>query len=357
MRTAGLVETDARRMRAACLVGPGRIRVVSLPVPRPGRGEALVRVEAVGICRSDVHYYLFGRIGSQVVRRYPQMLGHEPAGAVAALGSGVRGLEVGDRVAVEPAAPCGKCAECRRGRGNICARVKFLGMPGLAGAFAEYLAMPVRNLFRIPPAVSYEEAAALEPFAIGLHAVGLLGARRIEHALVAGAGPVGLSVLAALKLGKRRVTVCDYLPARLRVAARMGADRTVRVLRSRGGGAGARRLERIHDAVFEAGGTVESVDLSLRAAAPGGVVALIGILEGDTVPVDMHVPRRKELTIVNVRRSNGELAAGIRYVAAGRADLRPMITHRGGLEETARLFKMTAGYRNGVVKAMVMPWA
>jgi len=341
-------------MKAALLVGPRRIAVREVPSPRPGRGEALVRVRAVGICRSDLHYYLHGRIGSQVVRSYPQELGHEPAGEVAALGPGARGVRVGDRVAVEPAVPCGKCELCRRGRGNICAKVRFLGMPGLRGAFCEYLAWPAENLARIPASVSFDEAAALEPFAIGVHAVSLLGSRWYRTAAVVGCGPVGLSVLAALRLKGAAVTACDYFPARVRVARRMRAARVVRINRRISMAAQAARVG-APEVVFEAGGTTESLDLALRAVRPGGVVGVIGIMEEDLTPVNLHAARRKELVILNVRRSNGELHECIRLVASRRVDLKAMVTHRGGLGEAARLFRLAAGRSGGVVKALILP--
>jgi L-iditol 2-dehydrogenase len=355
VRTKIKVTVVTKTMQAARLTAPRRIRVLALPVPRPGSGEALVRIRAVGVCRSDLHYYLYGRIGDQVIRHWPQTLGHEPAGDVAAVGAGVRNVKTGDRVAVEPATPCGRCPDCRRGAGNVCKKIGFLGMPGQRGAFAEYLVHPARFLEKLPRSVSYDLGAALEPFAIGLHAVSLLGRLPARRALVVGAGPVGLSVLAALKLGRRQVTVCDYIPARLKVARRMGADRTVRVKPGISMAKVAETFKHGYDAVFEAGGTAEAVDLSLRAAGPGGFVALIGIPDGDTIPVNLHVARRKELTIRNVRRSNGELALGIRLVAGGKVDLGPMITHRGGLADAGKLLALVARRGDGVVKAVIRP--
>jgi L-iditol 2-dehydrogenase len=342
-------------MRAAVLAAPRRIVVREVPAPRaPRRGEALVRVTACGICRSDLHYYLHGRIGSQVIRIWPQTLGHEPAGDVVAVGPGVRGIRPGNRVAIEPAIPCGRCRECRAGRPNICTRHRFLGLPGMPGALAESLVMPVANLVRVPRSVSAAEAAALEPLAIGLHAVRLLGRRALRAAAVVGAGPVGLCVLAALRAAGARVTICDYVPARLRVARRMGAARAVlirprRPMRDQAAALGDLAV------VFEAGGTPEAVDLALRAVWPGGTVALIGIMDGDRTPVNLHVARRKELTILNVRRSNGELAAAARMVASGKINLRPMLTHRGGLPDAASFFALVNRRASGVVKAVIEP--
>ncbi len=344
------------KMRAAVLISPRRIAVRSVPHPgRPGRGEALVRVTACGICRSDLHYWESGRIGNQVIRRWPQRLGHEPAGRVVAVGAGVRGFRAGDRVAIEPAIPCGRCAQCRAGRGNLCGRVDFLGMPGRAGAFAEFLRRPVSSLVKVPASVSDAEAAALEPLTIGVHAVALLGRGPVPAAAVIGAGPVGLCVIAALRALKRtRIVAGDLVAARLRAARRMGAARVVRVsatrsMRDQAAPFGAPAV------VIEAGGTPSALDLALHAVAPGGTVLVIGIMDGVTVPVNLHAARRKELTLVNVRRSNGELPEALRLVASGRVDLRPMLTHTGGLADAGRLFRKVHRRADGAIKAVIVP--
>jgi L-iditol 2-dehydrogenase len=339
-----------RMMWAALLAGPRKIIARKIPVPVPRAGEALVRVRAVGICRSDIHYYRDGRIGDQVIRKWPQLLGHEAAGEAWTVPAGERRVRVGERVAIEPATPCGRCIYCRQGRGNTCPSVGFLGMPGNPGAFAEFITMRTENLVKLPARATFEEGVALEPMAIGLHAVRLFPGR-IREAAVVGVGPVGLAVLAALRMEhKARVTVFDRLPGRLRVAKVMGAVAGVRV------GRGPAVLPgRKWDFVFEAGGTEGSVELSLALAAPGGGVALIGILDGARSPVNLHLARRKELVLRNVRRSNDELGECVRMVASGRLDLSPMISHRGGLEDTAKFFRLAEEYRDGVVKAVINP--
>lgn len=314
-----------------------------------------MRVTACGICRSDLHYWAAGRIGNQVIRRWPQLLGHEPAGRIEALGAGTKGFRVGDRVAIEPAIPCGRCARCRAGRGNICSRVDFLGMPGQPGAFAESLRRPVASLFRVPASVSDAEAAGLEPLTIGVHAVRLLGARRVPAAAVIGAGPIGLCVLAALRALKRaRVTIGDFEPARLRAARRMGAARVVRVSPSRPMRDQAASFGG-PDVVVEAGGTATALDLAIHAVAPGGLLLVIGIMDGATVPVNLHAARRKELTIINVRRSNGEIRQAVALLVSRRVNLKPMLTHTGGLADAARLFRQVHLRKRGAIKAVIVP--
>jgi threonine dehydrogenase-like Zn-dependent dehydrogenase len=161
-------------------------------------------------------------------------------------------------------------------------------------------------------------------------------------------------VVAALKLRHAAVTACDYVPARLAVARRMRADRTVRIDPRR---AMARQAAALGspEVVVEAGGTTASLDLAIRAARAGGTIAVIGIMDEDLTPVNLHVARRKELVILNVRRSNGELHACIRLLASRRVDLRPMVTHQGGLGDAERLFRLAAGRSGGVVKALILP--
>ena len=350
----GMERGTPEKMRGAVLTGPRRIRVVSMPVPVPRRGEVLVRVRAVGICRSDIHYYLDGRIGNQVIRKWPQALGHEASGEAWKIGPGVRGFRVGDRVAIEPASPCGHCRHCREGRGNICPRTGFLGMPGQAGALAEFLAVRSGGLVKLPRGISFEEGVALEPMAIGMHAVALTRAG-IREAAVVGAGPIGLSVLAALGSRRARTTAFDYLPCRLRVARRIGADSVVRVPRGVKMGHVAGRAGRKWDFVFEAGGTEEAIDLALELASPGGTVALIGINRGLQTGINLHTARRKELVLLNVRRSNDELGECVRLLGRGKLRLKETISHIGRLKDADRFFRLVSGYRDGVVKAVITP--
>jgi L-idonate 5-dehydrogenase len=228
-------------------------------------------------------------------------------------------------------------------------------MPGQPGAFAEFLRRPVESLVRIPPSVSDAEAAALEPLAIGVHAVRLLGRSPVRRAAVIGCGPVGLCALAALRALKgSRIVAGDVEPARLRAACRMGAVGTVRVSRARPMRDQAARFG-APPVVVEAGGTAASLDLAIHAAAPGGTVLVIGIMDGFAVPVDLHAARRKELTLINVRRSNGELPLALRLVASGRVDLRPMLTHQGGFADAQRLFRLVDRRGDGAIKAVLVP--
>jgi len=177
-----------------------KLDVAEAPRPKLQRpGDVLVHIERVGVCGSDVHYYLHGRIGDQLVQ-YPATVGHECAGTVVELGPAVRGLRVGDRVAVEPAFVCGECDQCRAGRENTCRKLKFMGCPNEeAGAVAEYRLLPAQNCVPVPAALDLDLAALVEPLAVGLHAVRLAALRPGAKLAILGAGPIGLSVLLCAK--------------------------------------------------------------------------------------------------------------------------------------------------------------
>lgn len=342
-------------MKAAVLVAPRTLEIQERPMPLPKPGEVRIRVAAVGVCGSDVHYFEHGRIGTQVVQ-YPTLLGHEPAGIVDAVGGGV-GLAVGTRVAVEPAVPCGHCPRCLEGRGNICPHVRFLGTPPIDGIFAEYHCMPAHACIPIPDSMSLVEAALLEPFGVGAHAVALAGLRVGDTAAIFGAGPIGLmTLLAARAAGARGVYMTDLVPERLAVASRLGAEAVflagegdpVAWLHEETGGCGV-------DVAFEAAGVPETVRQACCGARIGGQALLIGIPQEGDCAIPMHECRRRELCIRHVRRSNRESDRCLSMVADGRIPLAPLATHTFALDEVHAAFDLVQGYADGVIRAMILP--
>lgn len=342
-------------MKTAVLVAPRTLEIQERPMPVPAPGEVRIQVAAVGVCGSDVHYYEHGRIGSQVVQ-YPTLLGHEPAGIIDAVGDGVK-LPVGMRVAVEPAVPCGTCPPCQEGRGNICPQVRFLGTPPIEGIFAEYHCMPAHACLPIPDSMSLIEAALLEPFGVGLHAVALAGMQVGDTVAIFGAGPIGLvTLLAARAAGAGAVYMTDLVPERLQMAMHLGADGVfpardgdpVAWVRERTAGMGA-------DITFEAAGVQETVRQACLAARVGGQAVLIGIPQEDELAIPMHECRRRELCIRHVRRSNREADRCLDMVAAGRIPLRPLATHTFPLTDVEAAFDLVQGYGEGVIRAMILP--
>ncbi len=339
-------------MRAAVLEGVRIVAMRDLPEPtHPGDHEVLLRVGAVGMCGSDIHYYTRGRIGSQMVR-YPFVVGHEFGGKVLATGRAVTRVKPGDRVAVDPAMPCFACDQCQAGRFHTCRKHTFLGCPGQsAGCLCERIVMPETSCFAVPAGFSDEDAALVEPLSIGCYAVKLAGLSAGSRILIQGCGPVGLSVLlAARDAGAERVAVSEPLAYRRACASRLGADwaglpdETDAYL--------AEREPLGVDLVFECCGEQAAMDQALTLLKPGGKLMLIGIPEFDRASFAVDLLRRKELCLQNVRRQNDCVEAAIALLEH-RPEARAMITHRFDFEQTAAAFETVAGYRDGVVKAMV----
>ena len=343
-------------MKALVLHGIRDLRVDDLPEPEPGPGQVKVRVRTVGICGSDVHYYKHGRIGNQVVEA-PLVVGHEGAGEIAELGPGVEGLQVGRRVAVEPARWCGTCEWCAADKPNVCPVVEFRSTPPCDGLMCESVILEPRQCVSIPDSMTFEEAALLEPLQVAVHATNLIGLRRGETVTVVGAGTIGLACMETARVaGAERIIVTDRLDYRLEFAKQRGAGAVVNaetddpvetVMRLTDG--------RGTDVVFECSNRAAGARQACDVATVCGRVCLVGIPEEDEIVLDAHEYRRKELSVQYVRRSRHAAEQAIRLVTTGQLDVASWVTHRVGLEGAPRAFEMVADYADGVLKAMVVP--
>lgn len=348
-------------MQSAVLVAPRTIEIQERPVPEPGPGAVRLKIAAVGVCGSDVHYYVNGRIGSAVVQ-YPTLMGHEPAGVVDAVGpdvAPVAGVELtpGRRVAIEPAAPCGRCEHCHGGRANICPDVRFLGTPPIDGIYEEYHLMPARCCIPIPAGLSLTEAALLEPLGVGLHAMELAKPRPGDTVAILGAGPIGLVTLMAAKLaGCAEVYMTDPVPERRAFAERLGADA---VADPGAVDATAWIREQTHgrgvDITVDAAGVQETITQCHRAARIGGQALIIGIPDEDALTYPTHEARRRELVVRHVRRSNGEVERCLGLIASGRLDLKPLATHHFALDQVTDAFELVHRHADGVIRAIIHP--
>jgi len=316
--------------------------------------DVLIKVGVVGVCGSDVHYYVTGRIGSQVVK-YPFRVGHEFAGTVMAIGRSVKRVKKGDRVAVDPAMFCGKCDQCRAGRFHTCRKLKFLGCPGQAeGCLCEYIVMPEASCYPVSRKISLEEAAIIEPLSIGCYAVQQSVPMKGASIAILGSGPIGLSVLLPARVaGARRIYVTDRIAARLAVARKAGATWTGNPAREDVVAAITAREPLLLDAVFECCGEQSAMDQAIDMLKPGGTLMLIGIPTVDRVSFCIDRMRRKELRIQNVRRQNECVHAAIRLIEKKLVDVNFMITHHFPLEKTKQAFDLVDKYGDGVVKAMI----
>jgi L-iditol 2-dehydrogenase len=343
-------------MKAAVLTGIKQIEIIDVPEPAPPSGtDVLLKVEMVGVCGSDVHYYAEGRIGTQGVT-YPFRIGHEFSGTVLETGEDVSALKPGDRVAIDPALSCGSCDQCLAGRENTCRNIRFLGCPEeLEGCLGERIVMPESCCIPIPENMSLGEGALVEPLSVGMYAVEhLSGIKPGQTVGILGCGPIGLSVLLPLvhKNGIDKVFVTDRIDSRHQLAAKHGAcwsgnpDKTnivEAVLAREPGGL---------DMVFECCGKQEALDQAAEILKPGGKLLIIGIPDVNRISFAMDRIRKKELCIQNVRRQNGFVKPAIDFIAAGN-DAGFMITHTFPLEQASSAFNLVAGYDDGVIKAMV----
>lgn len=342
-------------MKALALTARRRLELVEIAPPALRlETDVLLQVEQVGICGSDLHYFVEGGIGSQVVQ-YPFVIGHECSGTVSTTGPSVTRVRPGDLVAVDPAMSCHQCDQCRSGREHTCRRLRFLGCPGESpGCLSEFIVMPEASLYPVTGRLTAIQAALCEPLSIGIYAVRLAQLPPQSAVAILGAGPIGLCVLlAARDAGAGSISMTDRIPERVHSAVRMGAD-----------WAGNPDLEDVvaamlehhpqgFDVVFECAGQPETLDQALALLRPGGRLVVVGIPRTPRVSFSIDLLRRKEITITNVRRQNRCVAPAIESVASGRANVESLVTHRFPPEQAQAAFEMVEAYRDGVLKATI----
>lgn len=326
-------------------------------VPRPeikSPKDVLLKITAVGVCGSDIHYYKTGKIGSQVVK-YPFTVGHECAGLVEKTGSAVKRITPGSLVAIEPAMSCGQCDQCRSGRPHTCRQLRFLGCPGQAeGCLAEYLVMPEACCFPVGRGMSAEQAALSEPLAIGFYAAKKAQPLKGANIAILGCGPIGLSVMVCARaMGAAHIFVTDLLNERLKVAGNNGADWTGNPKEQNIVEKISQQRPLLLDTVFECCGEQDALDQAIELLKPGGKLMLLGIPETDRISFVIDKTRRKEICIQNVRRQCECVRTTLALMAKRKLNVDFMITHRFGFEKTKDAFELVAGYSDGVVKAMI----
>ena len=342
-------------MKAIVLTGLQQMKVADIPKPSIEKDtDVLLKMEKVGVCGSDVHYYETGRIGSQVVE-YPFIVGHECSTTVEGIGEEVTSVKVGDEVVVDPIAACHNCAQCKMGRQNTCYNLRFLGTPGQGdGCLREYIVMPQECCLPTGGKITLEQGALCEPLSIGIYSV--CRAQMQENARIAilGSGPIGLSCMIASKVRQAEtIYMTDKIPERMEVAKKAGADW---VGNPEEGDIVKPILEREPlgvDFVYECAGEQDTLDEGIELLRPGGKLVLIGAPRFERVSFVIDKLRRKEIDIVNIRRQVGCAQSAIDLVASGRVKVDFMVTHRFGFEQTKEAFEMVAEYRDGVVKALI----
>jgi len=341
-------------MRVAELCQHRSFRLTEFPAADPAPGQVQVRVEACGVCGSDLHYFSEGAIGD-IPCHYPMVMGHEPAGVVLKTGAGVAGCAPGDRVALEPAVYCYHCEQCLTGHHNLCGSLRFFSMPPDPGFFREVANLPVENLLPLPQEVGFAEATLFEPLAVVLHSMRFVALQPGERIAVFGAGPIGLLTIFLLRLsGASRIFCVEPVPARRELAVRMGADAALdpcqidpaRQILVDTAGRGA-------DAVVDCATRGRSLEHAVEAARFGGRLVVTGIPSGSRSTLDFHTMRRKELALFHVRRSNRESDTALELIREHRARLAPIVTHTLPLDRIQEAFDKLERYQDGMAKVVL----
>lgn len=340
-------------MKVVYLTRPGKMEIVEEPVPKPASGQVLVKIEYNGICGSDVHFFKDGRVGDCVLHD-KFVLGHEVSGTVVELGEGADGLQVGDRVALEPGYSCGKCEFCKTGRYNLCPDVRFFAAPPVSGALQEYVVHPADMCFKLPDNVSTMEGALVEPLAVGLHAAALGSVGLGQSVVILGAGCIGLvTMLAAKARGASNIIVVDLHEKRLEFAREMGADHTIHAQSED-------VLKRIHeilgdgpDVVFETAGSPATIAQTAHIVKRGGTIVLVGMSAQSEIHYNFFQIMEKEATIKCVFRYRNLYPTAIAAIAGGRINVKQIVTHEFTLVESNLAFDTVVKDAQNVVKGII----
>lgn len=342
------------KMKVAVMLGIGKMGFEERDIPKVKENEVLVKLEYVGICGSDLHYYETGAIGDYVVEP-PFVLGHEPGGTVVEVGEKVKNLKVGDRVALEPGKTCGHCEFCKTGRYNLCPDVVFFATPPVDGVFQEYVAHEADLCFKLPDNVSTLEGALIEPLAVGFHAAIQGDAHLGQRAVVMGAGCIGLVSMMALKArGVSEVYVVDIMEKRLNKALELGATGVIN-------GSKEDVLERVKeltngtgmDLVIETAGTEITTRQAIHMAKKGSNIVLVGYSKSGEMTLPMSLVLDKELTFKTVFRYRHIYPMAIDAVAAGKVNLKGIVTDVFELDEAQKAMDYSVNNKADIVKAVI----
>ncbi|WP_049042664.1 NAD(P)-dependent alcohol dehydrogenase [Clostridium sporogenes] len=342
------------KMKVAVMLGIGKIELEERQIPKVKEDEVLVKLEYVGICGSDLHYYETGAIGDFVVEP-PFVLGHEPGGTVVEVGKNVKHLKVGDRVALEPGKTCGHCEFCKTGRYNLCPDVVFFATPPVDGVFQEYVAHEADLCFKLPDNVSTMEGALIEPLAVGFHAAMQGNAKAGQTAVVMGSGCIGLVTMMALKaMGVSKVYVVDIMGKRLQKALELGADGVIN-------GSTTNVVEEIMkltdgkgcDLAIETAGTQVTTVQAMHMTKKGATIVLVGYSKSGEMNLPISLALDKELTFKTIFRYRHIYPMAIEAVAAGKVNLKGIVTDVFKLDEAQKAMDYSINNKSDIVKAVI----
>jgi len=337
MGKGGMSIGEGEENMAAWLVGKNTLKIKPFNLPSLGSHDVRVRMKAVGICGSDVHYFKEMQLAHFIVKE-PMVIGHECAGIIEEVGSEVKSLVPGDRVALEPGISCWRCNQCKEGSYNLCPEMKFFATPPIHGSLANQVVHPADLCFKLPENVTLEEGAMCEPLSVGVHACRRANIGPETNVLIMGAGPIGLvTMLSARAFGAPKIVIVDVDDHRLAVAMELGADGIVKV--STNMQDVNAEVEQIHktmgagiDVSFDCAGFSKTMSTALNATRPGGKVCLIGMGHSElTVPLTPAAAR--EVDVIGVFRYKNTWPLCLEFLRSGKIDVKPLITHRFGFSQ------------------------
>lgn len=337
-----------QKMQVASLIGLSQVEVDYDTIPEVLPNEVLVKVEAVGICGSDIHYYQHGHIGARTVQ-YPHIQGHEFAGTVVEIGEEVTNFAVGDRVTVEPGVPCRKCEKCRNGKYNLCDKVVFLSTPPHKGALRQYVSHPEDFVFSIPDELTFEEATLAEPLSVAIHALRRANLRPGMRVLITGMGPVGLMCACAARFyNASEIFVTDMVEHKLQVAVGLGATNTVHIP--------AEEIPKDYfDIVIETSGAKPAIQSGIQALKKGGKLVSIGFPKGAEVPIDLTLMLQRELDLITVYRYANTFPLAITILKELKEVIGTVITSTFELKDISEAMKKATETHLDSIKVIVYP--
>lgn len=321
-------------MRASFLDKNLKVYTEEIDIPQLDSDQVLVKVESVGICGSDVHYYKHGAIGPYIVEK-PIILGHELSGVITAVGSDVPKERIGSRVAVEPQRACKVCKQCKAGRYNLCPEIEFYATPPIDGAFCEYVKIQSEFAYDIPANISFDAAALIEPMSVCIWAAQKARIEKGTTVLIAGAGPIGVVMAqVARAFGASEVVVTDVVEHRLEFVKKYGATRTINTSSE---SLGSEKF----DVFVDACGVPAAVHAGILATGPAGRALLVGLGSDEMMLPVSHI-QNNEIIVTGVFRYTNTWPIGIEFLASGKVDLDAIVTHHFGLSDVEAGLKMTA---------------
>ena len=342
------------KMKVAVMTGIGKIEFVERDIPQMKPGEALIKLDHIGVCGSDLHYFDHGKIGDFVVEP-PFVLGHEAAGTVVEVTPEVKHLKPGDKVALEPGKTCGQCEFCKKGMYNLCPDVIFFAAPPVDGVFCDYVAFDASLCFKLPDNMSTIEGALIEPLSVGFHAATLGGAHIGQTAVVFGSGCIGLvSMLALMAEGVSKVYVVDVVDKRLEKALQLGASGVInakgtdplKAVLDLTDGAGC-------DLVIDTAGADSSIAQGINMVKKGGTIVYVGYSGGDTVTYPLNVAINKELTLKTIFRYRHIYPMAIEAVSSGRVNIKDLATHYFDFDDLQNALEQSIKDKDNIVKSVI----